>query len=653
MKRFQKLLNEVKGEKAHKEAVAMGLKYKGFGYWVDPGTGETKFKTENDALVPVEGEVTSDMWKDPKGIGDQPMQGGAGGAMGAMQPGMMQPMQPQQQPGENILGAPESGYEQPQPTVGWEPGPDGDTCVDTDQPPGEVPTDSYVGRPNNLNWAAGPTGSNFTNVTFAQLKDIMEQLAEGTKTKKIKKQINIARDEVGKGPVDTAGARDIRDNRRGIDSAPPPKLPTPPRTGVATNIRRLKGETDIPMDTKHFPKFKARGEFEKLNSSEKEKELEGVNQVARGEYYPPGTFGAKEKEHYVSKAIDDIGNISDKKEALEAHNKALQGSGLFADPQFDLDQYDELFQGGQQIGDEGGSGTAVMTPDGASVIKDGQISKGEMDILHKLKGQTGFPMLLNGRINEPFNPDYPDAEVGGRFAMARARGVPFADAWDENEITDPDYAVQKIWELRKKLHTNGIAHNDMHGGNFFWDDENAQASIIDMGFATDNPIDAFQEALGGVTGGDYQFSADYINDSGNYPYGSPWNAGIPGNEKLQEKLQTNLERVKKRFADDHKINDDTDEVTRNRLNVLFNGGIRLRGKRDRLEGLWPKLKDNDYTMGLISDLYDGIEDKKDELQTRMGSAFDDRVQDAKRAAFTGRGLQGMPIVPRNALEHDD
>ena len=34
---------EKKGEKAHRDAVAMGLQYKGFGYWADPQTGEAKY----------------------------------------------------------------------------------------------------------------------------------------------------------------------------------------------------------------------------------------------------------------------------------------------------------------------------------------------------------------------------------------------------------------------------------------------------------------------------------------------------------------------------------------------------------------------------------------------------------------------------------
>ena len=54
-------IQEERGEKAFKQAIAMGLKYGGFGYWKDPQTGETKFKTENDTLVAVEPEVSSEL----------------------------------------------------------------------------------------------------------------------------------------------------------------------------------------------------------------------------------------------------------------------------------------------------------------------------------------------------------------------------------------------------------------------------------------------------------------------------------------------------------------------------------------------------------------------------------------------------------------
>ena len=65
MKSFRQL-SEEKGEKAHREAIAMGLKYKGFGYWADPQTGQTKYKTQNDQLVPVDPEQESELYKGGK-----------------------------------------------------------------------------------------------------------------------------------------------------------------------------------------------------------------------------------------------------------------------------------------------------------------------------------------------------------------------------------------------------------------------------------------------------------------------------------------------------------------------------------------------------------------------------------------------------------
>ena len=56
MKSFQQIQEE-RGERAFKQAMSMGLKYGGFGYWKDPQTNETVYKTENDTLVKVEPKV--------------------------------------------------------------------------------------------------------------------------------------------------------------------------------------------------------------------------------------------------------------------------------------------------------------------------------------------------------------------------------------------------------------------------------------------------------------------------------------------------------------------------------------------------------------------------------------------------------------------
>ena len=95
MKRF-KVLTEKRGEKAFKQAMDMGLKYGGFGYWKD-ASGKTVYKTENDQLVPVEEDPgTSELAGKGKegpgraGPGQLPgmpqggpgMQGGPGGEQG-------------------------------------------------------------------------------------------------------------------------------------------------------------------------------------------------------------------------------------------------------------------------------------------------------------------------------------------------------------------------------------------------------------------------------------------------------------------------------------------------------------------------------------------------------------------------------------------
>ncbi len=177
MKRLKQLISEVKGEKAHREAVAKGLKYKGFGYWVDPATNQVAFKTEDDTLVPVDPDVEAD--KAGPGGGDPAMPGGGPEAVGDMGSGaqMMQSRKmmglPDVQPGSVVKGVTNPGEEQVPTTLEWEPGPDGSTCVDSDEPAAIVPEDSFVSRTNHMKWGAGPDGTNYANIDYADmLKDL-------------------------------------------------------------------------------------------------------------------------------------------------------------------------------------------------------------------------------------------------------------------------------------------------------------------------------------------------------------------------------------------------------------------------------------------------------------------------------------------------
>ena len=185
MKRLKGLvrLAEEKGEKAHKEAIAMGLKYGGFGYWKDPQTGETKFKTVNDQLVPVEGEQEAEL----AGKGAEDEGGGLPGGPGlaaqdkrtAGRGATQQPRGPGAEPGRNI-GTAKPGAEQAPRRMRWDPGPDGDHCVDSGQPPGDIPDDAFVKKTNYYQWTAGPDGTNFTNVSYDNIMKAAREQGDQT-----------------------------------------------------------------------------------------------------------------------------------------------------------------------------------------------------------------------------------------------------------------------------------------------------------------------------------------------------------------------------------------------------------------------------------------------------------------------------------------
>ena len=182
MKNLNNFITEVKGEKAHRDAVAMGLKYKGFGYWVDPNTNKVTHKTENDTLVPVEPDVESELAGKDAEVAGMAGDGGEGGAGGMAVGGMASAAAMGMPDQAAVLGTadPEAGAQRPK-EMDWEAGPDGDLCVG-DQEPGEVPPDSYVGKTNYPNWTAGPDGSNFTNVTEGTFtKEFHRKLAADAK----------------------------------------------------------------------------------------------------------------------------------------------------------------------------------------------------------------------------------------------------------------------------------------------------------------------------------------------------------------------------------------------------------------------------------------------------------------------------------------
>ena len=579
MKRFA-ALQEERGEKAFKQAIDMGLKYAGFGYWKDPQTGETKFKTENDTLVPVEPDVESEKYtggKPGEGGGTPDFAGGPDQMGGGMKnaAGMLQmPGGGQAMAGQGIQGAPQPGEEQVAAERGWEPGPDGDTCVGPDaQAPGKVPEDAYVGRTNFLKWGAGPDGDNMTTVSYAQVREMIESVDDNSGPLK--------------GPETFKGKK--------MQVAP---QQTAKRKSIADNMN---------------------SEFKKLN--------------------------------------------------------------MVKNPNYNMDK---TYETGRELG-EGIQGRVVLDEKNNTVVKKGNIGSHELEALDRMKDNPNFPSLINARFDGPFanqdpvrnNPRGTDPKRGkfyqdhnygsnfytkfpgapGMFAMTAAKGeelasYPYAD---DDEVQHN--ITKKMHQLRRDMHKQGIAHNDMHEGNVFYDEDADQMHLLDFGLAHVSPIRALLEGLGGINGaspmdiindiaspsekGDFQLSDTMKgHDMRQSPYFDT--------EQLGAMFDGNVDNIEEFLLDQYDGDfEDEDGYTNymQKVNRFLKGGIRLNKEelRDIIQGI-PYLTpeqgiegefegeyepDDDRVMKMIDMLYDGLEETplpKDASTTqRMSRAYDKLV----------------------------
>ena len=170
MKTFISHLKE--SAKAQEKANMLGLAYSGFGLWKDPKTGKVTYKTDGDNLVPVKPEdklTMADAEKDeeedtkkasmrPEDNAEKGLGMDAGSGVGPAGEGDAQFPGDQEDP--DAAQAP-ADFNQGQ---GWEPGPDGDTCVGGEEPkPEGMVKDTFVSKGmNDKNWTAGSDGSNYT-----------------------------------------------------------------------------------------------------------------------------------------------------------------------------------------------------------------------------------------------------------------------------------------------------------------------------------------------------------------------------------------------------------------------------------------------------------------------------------------------------------
>jgi hypothetical protein len=659
MKRFNNFLTEKKGEKAHRDAVAMGLKYKGFGYWVDPATGKVTHKTENDELVPVEPDVESDMWKDKGGPGGVPGEGGGGSVAGGG--GVSVPSLPTVGSGENI-GAAEPGLEQAPKRLTWEPGPDGDTCVDSAQPKPELPADTFVGKTNYNQWTAGPDGSNYSNVSFDNYtKMAMEHLMQEEEDSALKPADKYTQPNLGATVDYGTSARKMV--KRMVQPG-----------------REPKGRTERD----------ARSALDKMPPRLRDAQVQSLLDIKNREPAPgqDAEDGEQANRAAVWRRAIKLPAIQKDADATTQLNQGIQH--LVSDPMFDLDQYDD-----DDFEDGGAFGKVLI--DGDKVIKKGQIGPDEMKALWAMRDNPGFPTLINGRFDGPFkhqsslynnpigaddekrpegeqdywNPDdksdfddmFPAAP--GTYAMTRAAGTPLYDAAYDMDDETRTAMLPKFWKLRAALHEAGFSHNDMHGGNIFVDDE-GNPSIIDLGLAKDDPLSALMEAIGGASyeqGNDYQLSHEVGGSS------------IP--EDIRERFDENIETIRgmlmDEFSDDASTYDDYDEKSnysptltglQQDLGDMMEGDIRMKKERlDQLRESFPMLQDRGKVLKLIRALYKGVDGRESELEKRMSDAFEKRQADSKQirlanALRKARGEKSISVrnpnvIPPRNIDFDD
>lgn len=601
---------------AHQEAMSKGLTYKGFGYWAD-SQGNVVARTQGDKLVPTGGNDhrSSDETENAAASG----KGGQQSYDAIVQAG--------QNP-DIVMGNVLPGEEKaPKEDGNWTPGPDGDNMVDSGEE-SEVDADVFVQKwTDSEKWVSGADGSNYKNLkSFDNVKEAVEekQLSLGLK----KSPAEIARDR----GLDSDG-RGGWANSRGqlvartegeelIDLTP-------------EEIKRHELGSRVPGRTTMRDMVKGKRPVEGLMKNriqDAHQRMGGMDPAAREKYIDDkmrtkdGTYRAAADKGPYNKAVDgrdaiDRMSINDyeSEERVAALNEASKE--YYADPTYDLSEKNR----GRELG-AGSFGSVYLSEDGQAVIKEGQIGRGELMILDKLKDLQGFPVLINAEFETDFHTPEEQVQMGnldseemmgdsfwgeqatakGVFAMSIAEGVPMYDAY-LSEVTH-EAAAEQFWGKMAAMHKRGIAHNDLHGGNIFYNEDTGEITILDLGLAVDDPMAALYEAFGSQSDENYQLTStmekDYLT------------------AETLERLELNRQNVIEKMSEDFSGDDVSDEQ-RDLLESFVEGGIRMTSET------WQEFTselgyENEDYMELLEMLYEGLgeePEQDDSLPSRMERGY--------------------------------
>lgn len=170
-------------------------------------------------------------------------------------------------------------------------------------------------------------------------------------------------------------------------------------------------------------------------------------------------------------------------------------------------------QDGKVLG-SGAMGEAKLVPGPPpAVVKKGKIGEQEAAAIKKLEGSGVTPTFYGAeitgagkRVQRGLGGHVKEAD--GLLAMSPMDGLPAKKSMYTMTSAQTSEMFDEYLKTRKIIHERGVAHNDMHGGNFFYDPKTKKAGLVDFGLSQVSPRAALVEAmgLGGSSGrgGDWQ-----------------------------------------------------------------------------------------------------------------------------------------------------
>lgn len=137
-------------------------------------------------------------------------------------------------------------------------------------------------------------------------------------------------------------------------------------------------------------------------------------------------------------------------------------------------------KGFEKLG-QGAYGSVYDVGDGV-VVKQGAISKLELEVMDKLKHIDGIPRVISSKLAKEMTTTVSNEDNFhiGIVAMTKVPGVPVHKLKSQADMLQ---AYASVIPKLKKIHQADYAHNDLHGANIFFNPETRTSSIIDFGRA--------------------------------------------------------------------------------------------------------------------------------------------------------------------------